>query len=186
MSRTPEEVNASIERNVPEKTGKTLDEWIALLREQPFEKHSERVEWLTGVHGLDEAYAGAIAWKAGGDDASPEEMVADQFVGSSEELRPVYDCLVKVVLDLGGIVEPRADHVAFVNDRPFAVTRPAPGFVDLGLILAGHASTARLVDAPAFGIDGVTHAVPLASTDEVDDELRSWLAEAFAAAARDQ
>jgi hypothetical protein len=180
MARTPEEQIESI----AERTGKPLDEWVALLKEQPFEKHAERVEWLTSEHGLDEALAGAIAWKAGGDDVSPEEKLDAQFSAHGDELRSVYECLVRVVLDLGGIVAPSTDHVEFVNDRPFAAARPALEHVDLGLILPGEQATARLVETPEFGVDGVTHAVAVESTEAIDDELKGWLAQAFAAAAR--
>src|SRR3954470_12226974 len=119
MARSPQDMLASIERNLPEKTGKTLDEWLALVKEQPFEKHGERVKWLMSEHGLTRGYAGAVAWKAGADEASPEQLVDRQYAGK-ESLRPIYDRLVRAVLDLGGIVEPRTTYVAFTSDRQFA------------------------------------------------------------------
>jgi hypothetical protein len=180
MTGTPEEQIESI----PEQTGKPLDEWVALLKKQPFEKHGERVEWLMAEHGLEHAFAGAIAWKAGADDVSPEEKLDAQFSAHGDALRSVYECVVKVVLDLGGIVAASTDHVEFVNDRTFAVARPAQEHVDLGLILPGIAATPRLVETPNFGVEGVTHAVALESVEAVDDELKAWLAAAFAAAAR--
>jgi hypothetical protein len=173
---------ASIERLMPEKTGKTLAEWVALVKEQPFEKHGERVKWLMAEHGLTRSYAGAVAWKAGSDEVSPEELVDRQYAGK-ESLRPIYERLVRVVVDLGGIVEPRTTYVTFTNDRQFAVAQASTKTrVDVGLVLKGRAATERLREAGSFGSGNVTHRVGLTSVEEVDDGLKEWLAEAFAAA----
>jgi len=38
--------------NMPEKTGKSLDEWKLLLSEKSFSKHSEGVKFLKSEHGV--------------------------------------------------------------------------------------------------------------------------------------
>jgi hypothetical protein len=183
MARSPQEMLESISRNLPEQTGKTLDEWLLLLREQPLERHGERVEWLIGEHGLTRGYAGAIAWKAAADEVPPEELVNRQYAGEKQQLRGIYECLVKVVIDLGGIVEPRSTYVAFTNDRQFAIARATTSSrVDVGLVLPGHVANERLAEAPSFGSGRITHRVGVTAVEEIDDELRAWLGEAFAAA----
>jgi hypothetical protein len=185
MPRTPQEMTESIARNLPEKTGKTLDQWLELLRAEPFEKHGERVKWLMAEHGLTRGYAGAIAWKAGADEVSPEEMVDRQYAGDRAELRPIYERLVAAVIDIGGIVEPRNTYVAFTNDRQFALAQAsARTRLDLGLALGSADPTERLKAAGSFGSDRITHKVELAAPGDVDDEVKAWLAEAFGAAAR--
>ncbi len=183
MSRSPQEMTELIARKLPEQTGKSLDEWLGVLRVQPFETHRERVEWLISEHGLPHGYAGAIAWKAGADEVPPEDLVDRQFAGK-EAMRPVYECLVKLVIDLGGIVEPRNTYVAFIHDRQFALARASTRTrVDVGLVLPGTETSERLQDAASFGSARITHKVGVGSLDQIDDELKAWLAQAFAAAA---
>lgn len=46
--------------NMPEKTGKSLDEWKVILREKSFTKHSEGVKFLKSEHGVTHGFANTI------------------------------------------------------------------------------------------------------------------------------
>jgi hypothetical protein len=135
-------------------------------------------------HGFTHGYAGAVAASVNYEDVSPAEMVDRQYEGK-ETLRPIYERVLREVEALGGAVEPRQTYVAFTNGRQFALAQPSTKTrVDLGLVLPDTPPTMRLREASSFGSGRITHRVALAAPDDVDDEVRRWLADACARAGR--
>ena len=61
MATSPEEGMASMIRNLEQKTGKSLDVWIATARGSGKAKHKEIVTFLKTEHGLTHGYANQIA-----------------------------------------------------------------------------------------------------------------------------
>ena len=51
-------------RNMLEKTGKNIEDWIALVKAKNFSKHGEIVKYLKSVYSLTHGYANLIARKA--------------------------------------------------------------------------------------------------------------------------
>ena len=51
-------------RNMVEKTGKNIDDWIALVKAKNFSKHGEIVNYLKSDFSLTHGYANLIARKA--------------------------------------------------------------------------------------------------------------------------
>ena len=47
--------------NMPEKTGKSLDEWKRILNSKSYTKHSESVNFLKSEHGVTHGFANTIA-----------------------------------------------------------------------------------------------------------------------------
>jgi hypothetical protein len=60
--------------------------------------------------------------------------------------------------------------------------KPAAKHIDLGLILAGQGIGGRLESAATFNAL-FSHRVRVRSLDDIDDELRRWIAQAYAEAA---
>jgi hypothetical protein len=174
----------SIARNMQKKTGRSLEEWIALVREEGLSAHGPIVKWLMSEHGLTRGYAGAVAWSLLSEDVPPETLVDRQYEGK-EPLRPIYERVVEEVQSLGGAVEPRRTYVSFSNGRQFALVQASTKTrVDLGLVLPGTRTTTRLQEAGSFGSGNITHRVALSSPDDVDDRVRAWLQAAFERAGR--
>ena len=64
MAKSPEEMAQSMIENMPEKTGKSLPEWIGVCRAAGLEKHGEIVKLLKSEHGITHGYANLIAHKS--------------------------------------------------------------------------------------------------------------------------
>ncbi len=62
-----------------EKTGKTLDEWIAIVKDSEIEKHKEIIEFLKTKHNLTFVFANLIAQKSQGSGVGSDENSADQI-----------------------------------------------------------------------------------------------------------
>ena len=166
--------------NMPEKTGKSLEEWKSLLASKSFEKHSQGVAFLKKEHGVTHGYANTIVTLCKDTGATPDDLVANQYRGK-ETLLPLYEKLLEVVRPLGPDVQvvPKKTTVSLVRKKQFALIKPATkSRIDLGLKLRGRDPEGRLEDSGPFGTM-CTHRVRLSGTEEVDDELRGWLAAAY-------
>src|SRR4051794_27767120 len=107
---TPEEGMASMIRNLAEKTGKTLEQWIAIAKKSKLQKHGEIVKMLKSEHGLSHGYANMVALRTlqaasggggAGDSPDGDALVAAQYSGGKAGMRPVYDALVAAVMKFG-------------------------------------------------------------------------------------
>jgi predicted transport protein len=166
--------------NMPEKTGKSLQEWKRLLQTKKFTKHGEAVKFLKESHGVTHGFANTIVALSKEEAAAPEDLIAQQYHGK-EGLKPLYEKLMATVVKLGPevTITPKKESVSLIRKKQFALIKPATKTrLDLGLKLTGKPMTERLQHSGPFGTM-CTHRVQLTSLDEVDPELAHWLAEAY-------
>ena len=166
--------------NLPEKTGKSLDEWKRILNSKSYTKHSESVNFLKSEHGVTHGFANTIVtlWKDNNE--APDDLVSNQYQGK-ENLIPIYKQLVKVVKEFGSdvIVTPKKGTVSIIRKKQFALIKPATKTrIDLGLKLVGKDLTERLEASGPFGTM-CTHRVQITSIEHLDEELKAWLTEAY-------
>jgi predicted transport protein len=166
--------------NMPEKTGKSLEEWKSVLKKITFSKHSEAVEFLKMEHGVSHGFANTIVSLSKEENNSPDDLVGNQYK-DKESLFPIYDLLRKAMNEFGSdvTITPKKSSVSFIRKKQFALIKPATkSRIDLGLKLKGKPTNARLGDSGPFG-SMCTHRVKLSSVKEVDDQLIEWLKEAY-------
>ena len=183
---SPEEMARSMIENLPEKTGRSLDEWLSILQKAALEKHGEMVKLLKAEHGVTHGFANLIAHEfrnrqAGG--PAPDSL-ADQYKGPKAGLRPIYDAIAKQVGAFGGDVTfaPKKSYVSLRRNKQFGLVQPSTkDRVDVGLNLTGVEPAGRLEASGSFNAM-VTHRVRLSSAADVDKELLGWLRKAYDAA----
>ena len=166
--------------NMPEKTGKSLDQWKALLQEKSFAKHSEAVKFLKSEHGVTHGFANTIVSLTKEQDTSSEDLVGNQYKGK-ETLYPIYEKLIAFVKTLGKdvVITPKKGSVSIIRKRQFVLIKPATKTrIDLGFKLKDKPTTERLENSGPFGTM-CTHRVRLAEVNDIDDELKSWIKEAY-------
>ena len=179
--------------SLPKKTGRSLEQWIALVKKQAPKAQRARSEWLKKAHGLGTNAAWWIAERADGmgtEDSDPaayleaaERYVEEQYAAKKAHLRPIFDALLKLGLSMGKdvkacpcktIVPLYREHV-FAEIKPTTLTR-----VDLGLALKDAKTPARLIDTGGFAKkDRITRRIPISSVDEIDSEVKRWLKKAY-------
>jgi hypothetical protein len=64
MAKAPEEMKAAMIAGLREKTGKSLEEWLKILRASKLSKHKEFMAVLKNEHGLTHGFANMIALQA--------------------------------------------------------------------------------------------------------------------------
>lgn len=169
--------------NMPEKTGKSLTEWKALLKTKSFAKHSEAVNFLKKEHSVTHGFANTIVSLSKEEQTTQQDLIANQYKGK-ENLLPIYESLVSIVKGLGNDakITPKKTEVSLDRRRKFAVIKPATkSRVDLGLKLKGKSITERLENSGPFGTM-CTHRVKLTNVNQIDSELIEWLKEAYSKA----
>lgn len=166
--------------NMPEKTGKSLEEWKQVLKTENFEKHGVAVKYLKETHGVTHGFANTIVTLSKENTQTPADLVTSQYKGK-ESLKPIYDKLISVANNFGSdvIITPKKGSVSAIRKRQFALIKPATKTrIDLGLKLPEKPNTDRLGPSGPFGTM-CTHRVQLTSIEQIDKELISWIKEAY-------
>ena len=178
---------------LPQKTGRSLEEWIAFVKKAGPPTEKERREWLKKEHKLGTNSASWIAERADGkgteeDSAqayleAAEKWVDEMFSGPRATLRPVYDQLLKVALSVGKDAKacPGKTIVALYRNHVFAQIKPSTNTrVDMGFALGNMKTPKRLVDTGGFEKkDRITRRIEVKSKADIDDELKRWLKKAY-------
>ena len=166
--------------NMPAKTGKTLDEWKALLKKMSFYKHSEAVNFLKNEHAVTHGFANTIVTLSKEESFTPTDLVDNQYKGK-ENLVLMYEKLLSIVKSFGDdlTIAPKKTSVSILRKRQFALIQPATKTrIDLGLKIKDKPTTNRLENSGPFGTM-CTHRVKLSALEQIDTELKEWLKEAY-------
>ncbi|MCW5518766.1 DUF4287 domain-containing protein [Aureitalea sp. L0-47] len=166
--------------NMPEKTGKSLEEWFAILKTKSFEKHSEAVKYLKTEHQVTHGFANTIVSLSKAKDSPEADLVSEQYKGK-EVLFPIYEKLLAYINTLGNdvTITAKKSSVSIIRKRQFILIKPATKTrIDLGFKLKDKPTTARLGNSGPFGTM-CTHRVQLHEVSDVDEELKSWIKEAY-------
>ena len=182
MAQEVDAATATMIRNLEEKTGKSLDAWVATARASGIEKHGELIKHLKADHGLTHGYANLVAlYSRGYGEASGEDLVAAQYAGEKSALRPIYEAVVAAVRRFGDDVEiaPKKTSVSLRRSKQFALVQPSTRTrVDLGIQLKGVAPQGKLEASGSFS-SMVSHRIRLESAADVDEEVIGWLRRAY-------
>ena len=164
-----------------EKTGRTLAEWQANVRDLGLAKHGEILTALKRDHGLSHGYANMLALLATGyGTAGEDELLTGLFAGPRAGLRPIYDRVESVISGFGDDIEvlPKKTMVGFKRKRQFACFMPASATrVDLGITLKDAAPPDPRIKATPGGM--ASHVVPITSPDQIDDDVVGWVRIAY-------
>jgi hypothetical protein len=175
------------------KTGRSLDEWLALVRKSGPEDEKDRREWLKSGHGLGTNSAWWIAERAAGmgaesDDpdaylAEAEEYVETMYSGKKAALRPLYDRLLRLGLGIAKDVKacPCQTIVPLYRKHVFAQIKPTTNTrIDLGFALGARRAEGRLIDTGGSARkDRITHRIPISSASDIDAEVERKLRTAY-------
>ena len=178
-----------------EKTGRSLEEWIAFIKKNgPKDEESQR-EWLKIEHKMGTNSAWWIAARVAGKESeedSPEKYleaapkyVEKQYAGKKEALRPIYDALLKLGRSTGSDVKacPCLTMVPLYRNHVFAQIKPTTNSrIDLGLALTHYKGKLpkHIIDTGGLAKkDRITHRIELTAAEQIDGEVKDWLKTAY-------
>ncbi|MDJ0761249.1 MAG: DUF4287 domain-containing protein [Woeseiaceae bacterium] len=182
MAKSPEAMAETMIANMQDKTGKTLPQWLAIVKKSKLDKHGLIVKHLKTDHGMTHGFANLVAHKALKSDAgsADTDLVAAQYSGPKADLKPIYNAIIKAAEACGGVeIAPKKAYVSLRRSKQFAIVQPSTRTrVDLGLNLKGEAPTERLEASGSFNAM-VSHRVRLEKPADVDKAVKGWIRKAW-------
>jgi len=180
-------------KKLVERTGLTIDDWVARVKSEGPPTEKERREWLKTEHDMGTNYAKWIAGRAEGhgiEDGDPEaylkaaeKNVEAMFSGARSSLIPLYEKLLTVGVSVGKEAKacPCQTIVPLYRNHVFAQIKPATKTrIDFGFALKDLPASGRLIDTGGFlKKDRITHRIPIFNFDDIDDEFMHWLRMAY-------
>lgn len=186
---SPEEMTAALVASMPERTGHSMDEWVAIVEESgidPLDQNAVR-RWLKAEHGIAQNTQWAIAFEAAGRHGwtmpTPEQFADEMYSGKKSALRPIHDALVARALESGpdARVEGRATYTPLFHGRQFAAVGPGPRLtVRVGFRFVDAPDDARL--EPAKNFAQATHWLHVAADvdpQQAADDLEGLFVQAY-------
>jgi hypothetical protein len=186
----PDKVQAAVDsmaENLKAKTGRSLDDWVKVVKKAGLARHKEIMEFLKSKHGLTHGYANLVALTALKADSGPgsgDDLVNAQYRGARAELRPLYEAILDAVQTFGPDVEvsPKKTYVSLRRRKQFALLQPSTaGRIDVGLNLKGARPEGRLEASGSFNAM-CTHRVRVNGKKDLNAELIGWLKKAYQSA----
>ena len=183
--------------SLKEKSGRSLDEWVRLVKSSGLSAEAERAEWLKKNHNMGTNGAQWIVKRAEGRGLEESDPIAylraatgwvdAMFAGPRANLRPIYERLLDVGFSMGDDVRvcPARTIVPLYRRHVFAHIRAATRTrIDLGLALPKTPATKRLADTGGLAKgDRITYRLGISSHADIDAEVKRWIKAAYDRAA---
>lgn len=174
--------------NIEQRSGKRLDELVALVRQSSLKKHGELRDMLQRELGLGYGDANTLvhhalqsdgASAAAAQGLSDDEVLAELYSGPKAALRPIHDKLMAALAAFGEFESaPKKTYVSLRRKKQFAMVGPATKTcVEVGINHKSLSPTERLQALPAGGM--CQYKVRLSQPEEVDEALLGWLRQAY-------
>jgi hypothetical protein len=183
----------SVIAGMKEKTGRSLEEWVRLVKNDAPGGERERAAWLKKEHKLGTNYASWIAARSvgkseGNEDAGQylkhaEDYVDKMYAGPKEHLLAIYDAILTFAKTMGNDigVSPCQTIVPIYRNHVVAQIKPTTRTrIDLGLALKDTKTPKRLISTGGFEKkDRITHRIEIGSLEDFDDEAKRWMKVAY-------
>ena len=163
-------------RNIEAEYGRSMDEWVTIIRASHLTKHPEVVAMLKTRYGLKHGAAHRVSLVAR-DRSGPSAPASTMPAG---DVKDVHDLLLARIDSLGNDIEraPKKGYVSLRRQKQLAMIKPGAKWVDLGLILPGVATDDRLVSAVGWNAL-FTHRIRITRTTDMDASVVGWLRQAY-------
>ena len=103
------------------------------------------------------------------------------FAGSDPNVRVAFDRIVSLVHEFGPVtVLPEKTRIAFQVRMSFAAVMPRKRWLDGHVVLARRCEHPRFTKIDYISARNLVHHFRISDPADVDEEMRAWLAEAYA------
>jgi hypothetical protein len=185
MAKTPAELEKEFTENAKEKTGRTMDQWLAMAKASGMKKQMEILNWLKKDHGLNHMQAGFVAsiYLNGGKAVyQNEDNLLDIQFNKAEPMRPLYDLISEKILSAypDTQVIAKKTYISFTAKREFAAVNIKPGEIRLGFDLGDKPFTEVLQKSKLAGpMPRISHMIILKDPKDFDKDAVSLLKESY-------
>ncbi len=186
MAKSPGEMEAAIIDNLKAKTGKSLEQWIAVLKKSGAKTPKDQLAWLKGNHGFGHFQANVVVTRSasggGSDYDDGDALVDNQFMGDNLPLKEVYEAVASKVMKMGGDIEvkPCKTYIPFYRKTQFLVVKAKKGGMYLGLPSGSDTGHVDSVGVKGLGLpEKITSAIRIASRADLTRGVFDRIAAAY-------
>lgn len=169
--------------NLKKNTGKTLEQWIAIVQKENFEKHGEILKFLKEKYEFTHGFANLVAHKARSSDAcsaeNTDDLITNQYKGK-EHFKTIYDRLILEISAFGNDIEiaPKNMYVSLRRKKQFAILNPATKTrFEIGINLKGQEPKGKLEAEKPNSM--CSHKIKISEISEIDKEIMNWIKIAY-------
>jgi hypothetical protein len=176
--------------NIQKKTGKSLDELIAIVRNSGLTKHGEIRDHLKRKLGLGHGDANFLVHfvlqsdgQRAAEGKSTDQVLDKIYSGAKAHMRPIHEKLMKEINKFGEFeTAPKKGYVSLRRKRQFVMIGPKTNTrFEVGINAKDLKKNARLLEQPKGSM--CNYIVKLTDEKEVDAELIAWIKAAYEGAA---
>lgn len=171
-------------RNLQKNTGKTLEQWIEVVKKSGPKERKEKITWLRLKHQLGSGQAATIA-KAMYDCMSDHEadfLVQMHFNGNKDYQKPIYDKIAAAVRKWGTHkIAVNKTYLSLIHHQQFAIIKTTKDGLVIGVPQAAVKFTRNKEFKPTknLGSDKITHKLTLNDITELSDGVIKVLKAAY-------
>ena len=185
MAKTSGEFEQEFIQTAKEKTGKTLEQWLAVVKQKGFSKQMEILNWLKSEHKLNHMQAGFVAgiYLNNGKTvyASEDNLLENQFV-KSEVMRPLFDAVSEKILKEfpDARLIPKKTYLSFTATREFAAINIKPAEIRLGVDLGDESFTGILQKSKLSGpMPRISHMLILTDIKQFNKQVLGYIIKSY-------
>lgn len=184
MAKTTTDYEREFIAEAKEKTGRSVEEWMDVIKVSGKLKHAEIRNWLKSEHKLDHMRATFLTFmfENGGKIAFDAADLRDTLFANKEQARTITDALEEAISDAYPGVEfvPKKTYISINGDKVMGCATPIKDGVRFGLDLGDMAFEGRVQRAKGLGaMPNITHMIELRDPKEIDAEILKLTGIAF-------
>lgn len=185
MAKTSGEFESEFIQTAKEKTGKTLEQWLAVVKPKGFTKQMEILNWLKSEHKLNHMQASFVVgiYLNNGKPVyqSEDNLLENQFV-KSESMRPLFDFVSqKILKDFSDTqMIAKKTYVSFTAAREFAAVNIKPKELRLGMDLGDLPFNDTVQKTKLTGpMPRISHMVIITEEKHLDKKVSEYLKQSY-------
>ena len=175
--------------NIQKKTGKTIEEFAAIVKKSGLSKHGEIREMLVRDFRLGYGDANALVHAVQRSDGTRSaqgkplgEVLDEIYAGTKASLRPIHEALMEEIVKFGEFeIVPKKGYVGLRRKKQFAMLGPKTNTrFEVGINVKDIKKNSRLLEQPKGGM--CNFIVNVSNAQEIDAELVAWIKSAYESA----
>lgn len=177
MALSAAQMQEAVIKNLPEKTGKNLDEWISIAKAFNFSKKNDILKKLKAEYGLGHVQAQTIVWRL--EDEKPYIETIGYEENIFKKTLALYTKLKSQILTMNDDIsaKPCKTYIPFYRKNQFAILTEKRGQLILGLNLTTNRFP-ELLEAEKLGGSERINKMIIVNNDNLT-QLNKYIQEAY-------
>lgn len=182
MALGPKQMGDAIIRNLKEKTGKSLEEWITTVKDEKLADKKEIITFLKTKNGLGHFQAQKIYEHFNGQDKYQDPSTFAKEIFDTKESKELYEFLKSKILEFGNDVriQPCKTYIPFYRRNQFAIlTKSKSGEITLGLNLPENYNNPKFTEQSKKGSERINAETIIGKTADFDQLVTEAISTAY-------